>query len=181
MCNWTQTWQFRQLWHLFDIFLMFLMLVNDRAHPADDSAVILAESTCIWESCKKHIMDWRRSLFSGALSGAEWSEREPEKCPTPAFMNHICNLVRRVPFFGSFIVCVRVREIEISLPGIQKALKCEVREKGGKKNKALHLLIMDKKKVKDSLLDDSYCNNWKTFKCPSVLLIYSRQRCLKSR
>lgn len=43
--NWVQIWQFRQLWHLFDMVFMFIKLENDHARPADDSAVILPEST----------------------------------------------------------------------------------------------------------------------------------------
>lgn len=43
--NWVQIWQFRQLWHLFDMVFMFIKLDSDHARPVDDSTVILPEST----------------------------------------------------------------------------------------------------------------------------------------
>lgn len=79
--NWVQIWQLRQLWHLFDMVFVFIKLVNDHARPADDGAVILQESTCIWGNCKKHIIERgaiiiQRFLPCSRLSGPRASQKK---------------------------------------------------------------------------------------------------------
>lgn len=86
---------------------------------------------------------------AAALSGVEWTEIEPEKCTSPAFMNHIYKLVRCVLFiFAVAVYCMRdSAPYEISHRGTKTSLKSAVGMNADRK--ALLVLVMDKKEIKD--------------------------------
>lgn len=109
--KWMRIWQFRQLWHLFDMVFMFIKLVNDHERPVDDSAVILWESTRIRENCKKTYYEVKAVIIQRVLTSSSKGLSGPRESQKNAFFRplswiHIFTLAKCVLYFGSYSICM---------------------------------------------------------------------------